>query len=58
MSRRDFYPLGWHVIVRRWPERDGSRWSVDLWSDSLYPNRWTLDVCAGTRMVTVLRALR
>jgi len=55
MSRRDFYPFGWHVIVRRWPDRDGRRWSVDLWSQG---DRWTLDVCAGTRMLTFLRALR
>jgi hypothetical protein len=29
---------------------------VDLWSNPLYRDRWTLDVCAGQRMWTLRRS--
>jgi hypothetical protein len=55
MHRRDYTAGRWHLIARRWPSRHGLRWSLDLWSNPQHPNRWTLDICAGTRMWTLRR---
>jgi len=55
MHRRDYTAGRWHLIVRRWPIVDGSRWAIDLWGTRPPRTRWTLDICAGTHMWTLRR---
>jgi len=57
MQRKDYHAGRWHFIARRWPlENHGRRFAVDLWSNPLWRDRWTLDVCAGQRMWTLRRS--